>query len=321
MKYLKTFENYNNNDTTIINEGILGSLKNFFSKLFQDIDEVFSQQGDKVLKEIESKKNPKEVFNTMKGFLDVNKKTFTTEMNKAAALNKIRDAVYSNVILLESSFKAASTKLNNNKVSFEQIFGNEAPKEFEKIFKQKDAKNKQEMIVSFSNSMVESMGKGIGIKDFEELKLNIGEDAKPSGTTNTNNQNTNNQNTNQQNTNTNNNNQNTNQQNVNASYKFLNEAATTQQLTNLKKLIIDWFNNNVYMKIYKNMAELEKNPANAATATLDQQINNIKITNNKAGVKKMINTIINFDNDKKLGDLRDAMVKLGYVNVNDIGKF
>jgi hypothetical protein len=313
MKYLKTFENYNNTDMNIINEGILGSLKSFFSKLFANIDEVFSQQGDKVLKEIESKNNPKDVFNTMKGFLDVNKKTFTTEMNKSKALNKIRDAVYSNVVLLESSFKAASTKLNNNKVSFEQIFGNEAPKEFQKIFSQKDPKNKQEMIVSFSNSMVESMGKGIGIKDFEELKLNIGEEAKPSGTTDTN------QNTNNNNQNTNNNNQN--QTNVNASYKFINEAATTPQLTNLKKLIIDWFNNNVYMKVYKNMAEIEKNTPNTANASLDQQINNIKITNNKNGVKKLINTILNFDDDKKLGDLRDAMVKLGYVNKNDVGTF
>jgi hypothetical protein len=296
MKYLKTFDNYSSGDINSMNEGVLSSLKNFFSKLFQNIDEVFSQQGDKVLKEIESKKNPKDVFNTMKGFLDVNKNTFTSEMNKATALNKVRDAVYSNVVLLDASFKAASTKLNNNKVSFDQIFGKEAPKEFQKIFSQKDAKNKQEMMVSFSNSMVENMGKGIGIKEFEELKLNIGEETNTSGETNTN-------------------------QNVNASYKFVNEAATDDQLTNLKKLIIDWFNNNVYMKIYKNMAELEKTAPNTATTSLDQQINNIKITNNKNGVKKMINTIINFDDDNKLGNLRDAMDKLGYIKKDDVGKF
>ena len=238
----------------------------------------------------------------MKGFLDINKKTFTTEINKANVLNKVRDAVYSNVVLLDASFKAASTKLNNNKVSFEQIFGNEAPKEFQKIFSQKDAKNKQEMMLSFSNSMVENMGSGIGIKDFEELKLKVGEDAKPSGTT-------------EAPTSTN-----QNQQTVNASYKFINEAADTKQLTNLKKLIVDWFNNNVYMKIYKNMEVLEKEAPTQVTS-LDQQINNIKITNNKNGVKKMINSILNFDDDNKLGNLRDAMAKLGYINKDDVGKF
>jgi hypothetical protein len=298
MKYLETFENYNN-----INEGLLNSLKGFFSKLFQNIDQVFSQQGDKILKEIESRKSPKDVFNSMKGFLDVNKKTFTTEINNATTLNKVRDSVYSNVVLLYSSFKAASTKLNNNKASFEQIFGNEAPKEFKKLFAQKDDKNRQEMMLSFSNSMVENMGKGIGIKDFEELKLNVGEEAKQSGTS----------------TSTPTTNQPT--QNVNASYKFINESATTEELINLKKLITDWFDNSVYMKIYKNMAVLEKEAPTQAANTLDQQINNIKITNNKAGVKKIINTIINFDDDKKLGDLRDAMVKLGYVNKNDVGTF
>jgi hypothetical protein len=301
MKYLSTFESYSYDN---INEGLLSSLKGFFSKLFQNIDVVFSQQGDKVLKEIEAKKNPKDVFNTMKNFLDVNKKTFNTELENAVSLNKIRDAVYSNVVLLDASFKAASTKLNNNKVSFEQIFGNETPKEFQKIFNQKDAKNKQEMMVSFSNAMVENMGKGIGIKEFDELKLNIGEEAKPSGETN---QTT----TNQQNNN----------QSVNASYKFINEAATSDQLKNLKKLISDWFNNDVYIKIYKNMDALEKEAPTQANNTLDQQINNIKVTNNKDGVRKMLNTIVNLDDDKKLANVRDALVKLGYLNKNDIGTF
>jgi hypothetical protein len=313
MKYLKTFETYNiTTDEDITNEGLLGSLKGFLGKLFQNINKIFTEQGDKVIKEIEAKKNPKDVFNTMKGFLDVNKQTFTTEMNNSASLNKVRDAVYSNVVLLDASFKAASTKLNNNKVSFEQIFGNETPKEFQKIFSQKDEKNKQEMVVSFSNSMVENMGKGIGIQNFEELKLNIGEEAKPSGMTATSTT-TEAPTTNQPNT--------TPEQNVNTSYKFINEAATDDQLKNIKKIIIDWFNNNVYMKIYKNLAEIEKNTPNTATTSLDQQINNIKITNNKDGVKKMVNAILNFDDDKKLGDLRDAMVKLGYINMNDVGKF
>jgi hypothetical protein len=297
MKYIKTFEKYNTGD---INEGILSTLKNFFSKLFANIDQAFSEQGDKLLKEIEAKKNPKDVFITMKGFLDVNKKTFTTEINKATTLNKVRDAVYSNVVLLEASFKAASTKLNNSKVSFEQIFGNAAPKEFQKLFSQKDDKNKQKAMEEFSNSMVENMGKGIGIKDFEELKLKVGEEAKTSGTT----------------TGT--------PPPAGTPPAGTPPAGTpppdTKQLTNLKKLISDWFNNNVYMKIYKNMEALEKESPAQAT-TLDQQINNIKITNNKNGVKKMINSILNFDDDNKLGNLRDAMAKLGYINKDDVGKF
>lgn len=301
MKHLKTFESYK---YEMLNEGIFDFLKKLFGQLFSNIEAIYTEQTQRVFKDIENQKNPKEVYDILKKFLVITKNTFTKDMENATNILKLRDAAYSNFISLYSAFTTASKKLGNNNISFENVFGDNPPKDFKKIFAQKDEKKRTELFKGYTDTLIENLGTGIKIEDFSILKNPIGYKETKKDTTATN--------TEQQGEIANPTDNQNNQQNK--------TKITKEQITNLKDILVQWFDSNIYKKINANIGDIANN-ADKGGDDLDNMIKNITSTNNKEGLKKMLTKIANLNDPKKYAEVRDKLAELGIVDANDINKF
>jgi uncharacterized protein YbcV (DUF1398 family) len=286
MKYLKTFETY----TEVLNEaGIFDFLKKLFNMMFQGIDKIYTEQTQRVFKDIENKRKPKEVFDILKRFIIISKENFTKDLENVSDLIKLRDASYSNIISLYSAFTTASKKLSNTKISFSEIFGDNPPKGFKKIFDQKDDKKRIEYIKGFTDSLIENLGSDLNIENFSILKNPIGFKE--------------------------------NEKDANVSGETSKNEVTQDQINNLRDILKQWFDSNIYNKITKNIGEISKESLNVNADDLDEIVNNIKNTKNKEGVKKILQAIANLEDPKKYAAVRDKLSELGIIDENDINTF
>lgn len=323
MKNIKTYSTFNDDR---LNEGLFDFLKKAFNQMFTGLSEIYTQQTQQVFKDIENQKNLKDVYTILGKFLVISKNNFDKDMTSAANLNKIRDAVYSNMVSLYAAFETGSKKLSNNRVSFDNAFGETPPKELKKIFNQKDVKKRESMMLEFSNSLIENLGVGIKLdpNDVDIMKKTI-VGAKPEKDTTkidttkaaeneptAANEPANDANANQEQ-------EIKTGEKVADNYHYIAEKVSAEQKTNLKDLVVSWFDVNIYKKLDNTIKSVSKEPQQSTD--IDNIVNSIKATNNKEGVKKMLQKIANLEDSRKYADVRDALVKLGIIGQDEIGKF
>jgi hypothetical protein len=295
--------------------------------MFKGVMDIYNEPVQKVIKDIETKQKPTDVYIVLNQFLINNKKTFNSDIKGASSVGRVRDAIYSNISSLYISFNTAAKKLSDNKVSFETILGKSPSPNIKKIFNQTNDKKRAELIVKFSNDLLYTLAKGLNIKD-EDLDIILSKAVGQVDQSNTNNKaNTNNQNTNTENTNTENTNtENTNTENTATgertapSYNTLVNTISDKSLKNLKTAVVTWFQANIYQYLETNL-KIDTTTNQAETNDTDKLFNEVTTTQNKAGIKKMVSSIIKLNDPKKYAAVRDALAKLGIVNPDDINKF
>jgi len=340
MIHLKNYDSFKNEH---VNEGLFDLLKKAFNVMFKGLEEIYVAQTQRVFKDIQNQTQPKAVYDVLNKFLVISKNNFTKDLDGAKSLPKVRDASYSNMVSLYATFETAAKKLSNNKVSFDNIFGETPPKEIKRIFKQKDVKQRERMMLDFSNALVENLGGGLKIdpKDIADMKSKpVGaKQEKPAPEKPVDNKEQVAADKTQQKADAANAQQvaadaNVNQKaevatgektdttaQQNASYKYIAEKVTNDQIKNLKDLVNQWYASNIYDKIEKNIKVVAKEAPAAKIDDINASIKNIKATNNKDGVKKMVTNVVNLNDKGKYAAVRDALAKQGVVKKDDIGKF
>jgi len=342
MNHIKSFESFKNEQ---LNEGAFDFLKKIFNQMFAGLGEIYTQQTQRVFKDIENQTQPKAVYDILKKFLVISKNNFNKDMEGATDITKLRDASYSNMVSLYATFETAAKKLSNNKVSFNNVFGETPPKEIRKIFNQKDTKKREQMMVEFSNALIRNVGGGLKIDDndlaeMEKTPVGAEPKKKPEEKEKANTKDTKDtQNTTeadkktkdakaeqdakfkseQQKADIKTGEQSTTPAATTESIQFILEEVSTEQLTNLKDLINQWYASNIYDKIEKNINTISK--AAPANDDINKIIDNVKNTNHKDNLKKMLTSIANLDDANKYAEIRDALIKLGYIKKDDIGVF
>lgn len=296
---IKSFEDYK-----IVNEGIIDFFKNLTKIMFSGVKDVYSDQINQLYKGIKNKDNPKQVYGTLNKFLELNNKTFKKDVNNAKTLSELRDAIYSNVITLYTSFKTVSKKLSNDDITFQGVFGENPPKKLAKIFNTKKEKKRKRLILDFANELVKDMGSGLNIEDFSALETEVGKKQEEKKQEENSDEKQKEEIKNPQ----------------QASESLILEKISDDQLSDMKELITDWFTNNIYGRIDKNINTEEKQ-AKKASGDVDKLISTVDNTDNTKGLTAMIRQIIKLDDPKKYAKVRDTLAKMDFVNKKKIGKF
>lgn len=323
MKYLKKFESYGNES---INEGLFDFLKKMFTEMFDGLGEIYTQQTKKVFDDIQKQKEPSAVYGILKNFVTINKNNFNGELKKAKDLQTIRDSAYSTIVSLYAAFETGAKKLSDEKISFNNIFGENPPKEIRKIFNQKDTKQREKMILDFSNNLISGLSSGLKIDKAEldeVLKRGVGEvpqannkeeqtssDEKQKDEIKTGEpeQTTDNQNEPKVET-------------QNASYNFINEKVDNKQLSSLKDLVQKWYNTSIYDKLEKNINTMLGTSKTDGGVDIMGSISKVTATEHKDSLQKMVNSIVNLNDKDKFVKIRDMLDKMGYIKKDDIGFF
>lgn len=294
--------------------------------MFDGLDEIYTQQTKKVFDDIQKQKEPSAVYGILKNFVTINKNNFNGELKKAKDLQTIRDSAYSTIVSLYAAFETGAKKLSDEKISFNNIFGENPPKEIRKIFNQKDTKQREKMILDFSNNLISGLSSGLKIDKAEldeVLKRGVGEvpqannkeeqtssDEKQKDEIKTGEpeQTTDNQNEPKVET-------------QNASYNFINEKVDNKQLSSLKDLVQKWYNTSIYDKLEKNINTMLGTSKTDGGVDIMGSISKVTATEHKDNLQKMVNSIVNLNDKDKFVKIRDMLDKMGYIKKDDIGFF
>lgn len=292
-----------------VNEGLWDSIKGMFNSLMSSLSDEFKKPIDELTNKLNGTKGDNQKIKTIyKEYINDTKKKFIEDVNKTDAKG-MKTVIQSNIVAIYTTVYQVVKFMNDPNITLQTVFGKlptqtakqltQEQKKFEKTIKEYTkglvkflnikAKFDEKELMLNENFLFEAEEPKTSEEQQNDIKDAVTDDkTKPD-------------------------------ENPETKQDEQKDTKTDPKLIQFRKDVINWFNNNIYTTVYNNTVNVKKGNAVVIPDT------SITSTTNKAGVKNLVNKVLSVQPDgktnKKLGIVRDALVKNGFGKQDDFGIF
>jgi len=291
-----------------INEGLWDSMKGLFNSLMSNLSDEFKKPIDELTNKLNSTKGDNQkIKNIYKEYVNESKKTFIEDVNKTE-ISGMKNLIKSNITAIYTTVNQVIKFSNDPNITLQTVFGKLPTQSAKQLTL--DSKKFEKTIDEYTKGLVKFLNNKAKF-DEEELKLNENFifEAGETETSNPADEKSKIENAVEGD----------NKATDNKEGEAKPDNKPDPKLIQFRKDVINWFNTNIYTPVYNNTINVKKGNSVVIPDT------SITSTTNKTGVKNLVNKVLAVQPDgktnKKLGIVRDALIKNGFGKKDDFGTF
>lgn len=263
------------------NKGLLGTFKNMFGKLLQNVSDELKKPVEELTKKLDKSKKKENTIKYINDYLRTHNETLTNSLKDTNDIKGIYDIVKDNLTSVYTAINAGLKSLGE-KYTFEEMFG-DSPKQIQKLFN-KNEKNFNKNVENFTQDLLISLGKQHKIS--KENIMDALEESQNESNNLIKEADENNPSPEEQ------------EKEIKdavdkeeSTEESTEDKQKDQNITNFKDSIIKWFQN----FIYKNIQNDLKKEKEEKQGSLQDKINNMETTDNKDSVNNIISKLTEID--------------------------
>jgi sugar-specific transcriptional regulator TrmB len=291
-----------------INEGLWDSMKGLFNSLMSNLSDEFKKPIDELTNKLNSTKGDNQkIKNIYKEYVNESKKTFIEDVNKTE-ISGMKNLIKSNITAIYTTVNQVIKFSNDPNITLQTVFGKLPTQSAKQLTL--DSKKFEKTIDEYTKGLVKFLNIKAKFNE-EELKLNENFifEAGETETSNPADEKSKIENAVEGD----------NKATDNKEGEAKPDNKPDPKLIQFRKDVINWFNTNIYTPVYNNTINVKKGNSVVIPDT------SITSTTNKTGVKNLVNKVLAVQPDgktnKKLGIVRDALIKNGFGKKDDFGTF